>query len=67
MKIKIVPITLDELQNAGKEITRHFKEESFEEELNICMFLVIQEWNMSLASIKRSFGSSAPELQCKDI
>lgn len=49
MKIKIVPITLDELQNAGKEIMRRFKEESFEEELNICMFLVIQEWNMSLA------------------
>lgn len=45
MKVKIVPIT----QNAGKEIMRHFKEESFEEELNISMFLVFQEWNMSLA------------------
>lgn len=59
MKVKIVPIT----QNAGKEIMRHFKEESFEEELNISMFLVFQEWNMSLAWIKRSFGSSAPELK----
>ena len=34
-KTKTVPITLDELQNAEKEIVRHVQEESFEEELAI--------------------------------
>ena len=34
-KTKIVPITLDELRNAEKEIVRHVQEESFEEELAI--------------------------------
>ena len=34
-KTKTVPITLDELRNAEKEIVRHVQEESFEEELAI--------------------------------
>lgn len=34
-KTKIVPITLEELRNAEKEIVRHVQEESFEEELAI--------------------------------